>query len=215
VVFMRDLQRSRERLLVTREQERQRLREDLHDGLGPTLAGVALGLESARRQMAGGAVASELADLSSDVELALDDLKRIVAELRPAALDELGLVDALKQYAQALDASSPMRVSVRMGGRLPDLPTSHELAAYFIAREAMNNAVRHSAGTSCEVSVRWADGLHVRVRDDGAGLPAEPRPGVGLDSMRRRARALGGECRVGPPQRGGGTEVTLWLPTTS
>jgi signal transduction histidine kinase len=201
----RDLVRSRERIVVAREEERRRIRRDLHDGLGPTLAGVALGLDAAHRAAGRAGLGQTLGldALHADVQHGLDDLKRIVARLRPAALDDIGLVASLRDYGSSLTASGRIQVSVDCAEELPALPAAVEMAAYFVAREAMNNAARHSHGSHCQVSLRFADGLDVLVTDDGRGIGPVPRPGVGLGSITERARELGGDCSIKPVPTGG------------
>lgn len=205
VLLNRDLLRSRERLVVAREEERRRIRRDLHDGLGPTLAGVALGLDAAHRSALRAGVGESLSldALHADVEHGLDDLKRIVAELRPAALEDIGLVASLLDYGSLLSASGRILVSVECAEELPELPAAVETAAYFVAREAMNNAARHSRGSHCLVSLSCTDDLEVRVVDDGRGMSVANPAGVGLGSMAARARELGGDCRVEPVPSGG------------
>jgi signal transduction histidine kinase len=232
VLLNRDLVRSRGRLVVAREEERRRIRMDLHDGLGPTLAGVALRVDAAHRA-AGRAGVSEMLRLDAihaDVQHGLDDLKLLVASLRPAALDDIGLVATLQDYASGLTASGRIRVSVECGDPLPPLPAAVEVAAYFVAREAMNNAVRHSRGRNCLVRLRYADALEVDVTDDGLGIAttslieASARSpwqadrdqkatssGVGLGSMTDRARELGGDCSI-ESIPSGGTRVHARLP---
>lgn len=213
VLLNRELVRSRERLIVAREEERRRIRRDLHDGLGPTLAGVALGLDAAHRSAGRAGLAESLGldVIHTDVQQGLDDLKRIVAQLRPAALDDIGLVASLRDYGSVLTGSGRIRVSVDCAGELPALPAAVEAAAYFVAREAMNNAARHSQGSRCWVSLGFADGLEVRVTDDGRGIDTVSRAGVGLGSIAERARELGGECSI-EQRPAGGTCVHARIP---
>jgi signal transduction histidine kinase len=220
VLLNRELVRSREQLVMAREEERRRIRRDLHDGLGPTLAGVALGLDAARRA----AVRSGLADglgldaIHADVEQGLDDLKRVVARLRPAALDDVGLIESLRDYASVLTGSGRIRVSVDCPEMLPELPAAVEAAAYFVAREAMNNAARHSQGSRCLVSIGFAEGLEVWVTDDGCGISLAGAggrgPGLGLGSMAERAGELGGSCKI-EQLAAGGTCVHARIPVHS
>jgi signal transduction histidine kinase len=131
--------------------------------------------------------------------------------LRPPALDQLGLVDALREQADALGASSGMQIIVSAPDRLPPLPAAVEVAAYRIIQEALTNAARHSRARRCTVDLRLDGALHVIVEDDGVGLPADYRAGVGLASMRERAEELGGSCQI--EQRAeGGTRVAALLP---
>jgi signal transduction histidine kinase len=209
-----DLQHARERLVLGREEERRRLHRDLHDGLGPTLAGVVLGLDGVRRALGGDQVAvQQLVDrLKADVQAAVADTRRLVYELRPPALDELGLVAALRKQAASLGLDGQgIQVQVEAPDRLDGLPAAVEVAAYRIALEALTNARRHAQAHRCQVRLALDDGLRIEVRDDGRGLPADPADGVGLASMRERAGELGGWCEIEPAPNGG-TSVRAWLP---
>ncbi|GAA1283204.1 hypothetical protein Psi02_30780 [Planotetraspora silvatica] len=188
-----DLLRSRERLIAATEEERRRLRRDLHDGLGPGLAGVVLGLQRARRHLATdpAAATSQLDELTSQTQQAVAEVRRLVYGLRPPALDELGLVGALHEHARVLGG-----ITVDGPDPAPALPAAVEVAAYRIALEAMTNSARHARAATCTVRVRIDGALHLEVADDGAGLPAEYRAGVGISSMRERATELGGFCAI-------------------
>jgi signal transduction histidine kinase len=211
-----DLQRSRERLVLAREEERRRLRRDLHDGLGSALAGLALYAGNARRALPAGLteVARWVAQLEDGIGAAVVDVRRIVDDLRPPALDELGLLGALRQQA----AASPLRVSLDAPAKLAPLPAAVEVAAYRIVVEALVNAARHSRSDHATVRVSVHDGpaptLRLEVQDAGVGPPATPPAGVGLQSMRERAAELGGVCEVGPGVDGGTlVRAVLPLPT--
>ena len=209
------LERERDRVLTATHAERDRIRRDLHDGLGPSLAGVGLGVQAVQARLGEGAdpaTRALLARVRQEVDGAVGEVRRILDGLRPAPLDEVGFVAAVQRHAEALAPSVPVRVTAEP---LPPLPPEVETAAYRIAQEALTNAARHSGARSAEVGLRARDGrLEVAVADDGAGFPAEdgaPRPGgVGLASMRTRARAVGGELTVssGPA----GTRVVAGLP---
>ena len=216
VLANRELQRSRQEIVAAREEERRRLRRDLHDGLGPSLATMAMRLESAQDliatdpRQATEAVAA-LADLARDE---ITEVRRLVDGLRPAALDQLGLVSALRQRAaqHELSAGDGAFVwTVDADEDVEPLPAAVEVAAYRIALEAVTNAVRHSSARACTVNLARDGGdLLVRVRDDGQGL-ADGRPaGVGLVSMRERAEELGGTCIVTSDETG--TLVDARLP---
>ncbi|MCI0397325.1 MAG: GAF domain-containing sensor histidine kinase [Chloroflexi bacterium] len=208
-----DLQRSRQRLVTTREEERRRLRRDLHDGLGPTLASLAQRLDTARILVARDpdAAAALLGDLKVQVKATISDIRRLVYALRPPALDELGLLSAIREHAAPYNQSNGLGVSLEAPERLPPLPAAVEVAAYHIALEALTNASRHAHAQSCHIRLSLANGLCLEVTDDGDGLPTEYQSGVGLSSMRERAAELGGECRIEPgPARG--TRVWAWLP---
>lgn len=205
-----DLQRSRERLVLAREEERRRLWRDLHDGLGSALAGLVLHAGNARRALPGDPEAATgwAVRLEDGIGAAMGEVRRIVEDLRPSSLDELGLVGALRRQAESL----PVRVTVEAPPELPPLPAAVEVAAYRIAVEALVNAARHSQADRATVQVDLCDGsLRVQVSDPGIGLPARPRRGVGLQSMRERAAELGGECTAGQGP-GGGTMVQAVLP---
>ncbi len=209
------LERERDRVLTATHAERDRIRRDLHDGLGPSLAGVGLGVQAVQARLGEGAdpaTRALLARVRQEVDGAVGEVRRILDGLRPAPLDEVGFVAAVQRHAEALAPSVPVRVTAEP---LPPLPPEVETAAYRIAQEALTNVARHSGARSAEVGLRARDGrLEVAVADDGAGFPAEdgaPRPaGVGLASMRTRARAVGGELTVssGPA----GTRVVAGLP---
>jgi signal transduction histidine kinase len=210
VSLTRDLARSHERLVAATEEERRRLRRDLHDGLGPTLAGVVLGLHRTRQRLAvDPAVAqTQLDDLARQVQEAVADVRRLVYGLRPPAVDDLGLVGAIKEQAQVMGG---VEVHGVVDG---DLPAAVEVAAYRIALEAMTNSVRHGGGRWCRVALELNGALHVVVEDDGIGLPEQFRAGVGLTSMRERASELGGTCSI-TRRNPTGTTVLAVLPVTS
>lgn len=214
-----DLQRSRERLVEAREEERRRLRRDLHDGLGPQLSSQALTIDAVRKLMRRDPEAAEelLLDLKADAQDAVTDVRRLVYGLRPPALDDLGLLGALRESAAQYSAKG-LRVSVEGPEELPTLSAAVEVAAYRIAQEALTNVVRHAGANTCTVSfaVQEPGTLCVEVRDDGRGIPdseANPslRAGVGLMSMRERATELGGSLFVEPLPEGG-TRVRAKLP---
>jgi two-component system, NarL family, sensor kinase len=193
VSLKRDLLRSRERLVAATEEERRRLRRDLHDGLGPALAGVVLGLQRARRHIdvdpAG--ARKQLDELTVQTQQAIAEVRRLVYDLRPAALDELGLVGALTEQARTLGP-----ITVLGPDRPLQLPAAVEVAAYRIALEAMTNTVRHAAATEATVRVSVDGALHLEISDNGIGLPAAYQAGVGIRSMRERAAELGGRATI-------------------
>lgn len=206
-----ELQRSREQLVTAREEERRRIRRDLHDGLGPALSGVVFQLESARLGVAQdpagagervGAAAQQLQEVVADV-------RRLVHDLRPPALDDRGLVGALGQLGERMAVPVQVRALA-----LPPLPAAVEVAAYRIAAEAMTNLARHSGAARGEVCLRVEDdALVVDVADDGVGVDPAATAGVGLLSLRERAEELGGRTEVGSPGlEGRGTLVRARLP---
>ena len=210
--YVGELTLSRERLVLGREAERARLRRDLHDGLGPALAGLALALTAARRLLRSDPDSADTLLQTAETEASTSwrDVRRILDDLRPPGLEELGLVGALEERGRALSRPGEFTVTVAADG-LPPLPTAVETAAYRIALEAMSNSARHAHARRCAVAVT-ADGLlHVTVEDDGAGLPSQPIPGVGIQSMQARAADLGGQLRLGLSD-GGGTRIDADLP---
>jgi signal transduction histidine kinase len=215
-MFERDqLLRSRERLVTAREEERRRLRRRLHDGIGPTLAAMTIQLDVARDQIRAdpGGAEGTLDRIKQQTQDVLADIRGIARELRPPALDEVGLVGALRQRADELsvDPAAGILVSVVVGDDLPPLPAAVEVAAYRIATEAMLNAVRHGSASHCWVRLRILESLLVEIEDDGGGLPTDRHAGVGIAAMRERATELGGTLDIGP-RDGGGTRVLATLP---
>jgi signal transduction histidine kinase len=209
-----ELQRSRERLVTAREEERRRLRRDLHDELAPTLAALALNAATARdRASADAANFALLDELYRGLRATVGDIRRLVYELRPPALDELGLVAALLERATQYTAADGqgLQVVIDAPATLPPLPAAVEVAAYRIVQEALMNVVRHAQARTCTVRLQLVHGLQVEICDDGVGLPSEYRAGVGLRSMRERSLELGGRCTVERLQ-GGGTHVEALLP---
>jgi signal transduction histidine kinase len=216
-----ELQQARERLVTAREEERRRLRRDLHDGLGPALAAQTLKVGSARHFLTRDSATADrlLGELERDIAAALQEVRRLVYDLRPPALDDLGLVGALRLLAAQYsgEVAGP-QVAVE-APELPPLPAAVEVAAYRIAQEALANAVRHGRAGRCAVRLEVTDGragqprLALEVADDGRGIAPEARGGVGLHSMRERAAELGGSCSVSP-RPGGGTLVRAELPLT-
>ena len=208
------LARSRGQIVAAREEERRRLRRDLHDGLGPTLAAIGLKLDVARERAATDAasVAPLLDEIRTDVRSVISHVRRLARELRPPTLDSLGLAGAIGQQAAALGGGSGPSIVVEIDGSLPPLPAAVEVVAYRIATEAMANAVRHAAATSCIVRLTVdRDGLVVEVTDDGRGIDPSASTGVGLRSIDERAAEVGGDVDL-LARPGGGTIVRARLP---
>lgn len=202
-----DLQHSRERLVLAREEERRRLRRDLHDGLGPQLAAVAMQLERlVDRLPPDDALRARGRQTTDQLRDTVVTVRHIVEDLRPPALDDLGLLGAL---AQLVEPYAPV-ASLHAPATMPALPAATESAAFRIVGEALTNAMRHSGGTRCDVrmAVR-APWLIVEVCDDGAGIADGAVPGVGLESIRDRASEVGGRLEV---TGGSGTTVRARLP---
>ena len=202
-----ELQASRERIIAAREEERRRLRRELHDGLGPTLTGIAFAADAAANTIDDDPEESQrlLTSLRRDTRVALADVRRLVDNLRPPALDELGLVGALRQRADQLswraDGES-VHVRLDVPDEVPVLPAAIEVATYRIATEALTNVVRHSRASGAVVRLRCDERVDLSITDDGPPNGAWA-PGVGLDAMRERAAELGGSFRAGPTPTGG------------
>ncbi len=214
-----DLQRSRERIVAAGEDERRRLRRDLHDGLGPTLVAIGMRAEAVAARLADDpqAARAELDRRRAAVDLAVADVRRVVDGLRPPAVDEVGLVAALRLAADRLSAGGEAPdLVIESTGALPPLPAAVEVAAYRIATEAMTNTARHASATRCTVRLEARDGpagdvLTIHVADDGIGLRDGIVEGVGLSSMRERAAELGGDLGIEAPP-GGGTTILATIP---
>ncbi|WP_238015853.1 sensor histidine kinase [Dactylosporangium sp. AC04546] len=206
VRYSADLQHSREQLVLAREEERRRLRRDLHDGLGPTLAALTMRAEAAQ-EVGGEAAQRLLEEIVTDTQTALADVRRIIEGLRPPALDTLGLVGAIRAHVASWPAGP--RVVLDAPDDIVELPAAAEVAAYRIAVEALANARRHAGASTVRVAVAVdGDALTLSVHDDGAGA-GSATPGVGMHSMRERAAELGGTLVFGT---GDGTTVTARLP---
>ncbi len=207
--------RSRAEIVSAQQEERRRLRRDLHDGLGPSLAAVGLGLRRIGGHLEPGSPDADIVQaLADEVQRAVAEVRRVCEGLRPPALDDLGLVGAVRQVASRLAPDGVPTILVE-GVRLPELGAAAEVASYRIAVEAATNAVRHAGAAAVSVRIEGtADGLLVRVGDDGHGLGAERSGGIGMGAMVERAAELGGTLTVvTAPQ--GGTVVTAFLPTAA
>ena len=196
-----DLRRSRERLVTTREEERRRLRRDLHDGVGPSLAGALMKMEVARARLPKDPDEAErlLGELAVETRRTIDEVRRLTYDLRPPALDELGLVGALRERASTFVGVSAQPLTVRIEAtELPPLPAAVEVAAYRIGLEALTNVIRHAVAERATLRLSQDGGdLVVEVEDDGCGVDQVPHPGgVGHRSMVERAEELGGRVVV-------------------
>jgi two-component system, NarL family, sensor kinase len=207
--LFRDLRDSRERLVMTREEERRRLRRDLHDGLGPSLVGLSMQVEAVRKLVAGPARATAILDgLAGDLSACRAEIRLVVDHLRPAALDS-GLAAALRAECQRFSTPA-LTVGVQFVGDLDGLPAAVEVAAFRVVAEALTNVTRHALAGSCRVLVQRDRWLRIEVADDGIGIGAPTGDGVGLSSMRERAAELGGQFAVTRTEPG--TAVTLRIP---
>lgn len=218
VTLAQDLQASRERIVTSREEERRRLRRDLHDGLGAQLAALMMQTGIARSQVRidPARAEAELDLLRDELKVALAEIRELVQGLRPPALDELGLAGALRSRLERLGrgpSEHPLALTVEIAEPLPPLTAATEVAVYRIVEEAVTNVLRHARASTLQVVIRHdPSALEVTVRDDGAGIPADHSSGVGWQSMRERTSELGGSIVVGPGPDGQGTSVQARFP---
>lgn len=212
-----ELQQSRQRIVTTREEERRRLRRDLHDGLGPALASLPLKVDAA----------IDLFDLDRDTSIRLlgevkrqaqqlvGDVRQVVNDLRPPALDELGLVEAIRgAVAHLHNHMSPLQIRLDADAVPRNLPAAVEAASYRIVMEAVTNVVKHAHAQHCEITLKLLQApaqLQITVEDNGDGLAEQVRANVGLRSMRERAEEVGGTFHIAS-RSSGGTCVSVALP---
>ena len=199
--------------LAAQERERLRIGRALHDEAGQTLTAVALEIE---RAAADGPTEQreQMAALASQLHESLDDIRRISRDLRPEALDDLGLLNALIALTRRVDRQGGVRVERRLSTDLPRLSSELELVIYRVAQEALTNVLRHAEATECVVSLEASNGqLELRVSDDGVGMPQELREHtIGIEGMRERALLANGTLSL-ESRRRKGTDVILRLPT--
>lgn len=204
-------QESSSRALAAQETERLRVAQELHDELGQALTAVLLDLARAERQ-APDPLKGQLREVQEGVRASLDDARRIALELRPEALDDLGLAAALRVLAERVGKRAGIDVDHQVQRGLPPLTREQELVLYRVAQEALTNVVRHAAASRAELALVRNDGqLRLRIRDDGRGLPAEPAGGGGVRGMRERALMVQADLTISERAEGG-VEVTLDLP---
>jgi signal transduction histidine kinase len=197
----KELRESRSRIVAAREEERRRLRRDLHDGVGPSLAAIVLKLNAAQSRPDADERNALLAETRDEVRSAIGEVRRLVDDLRPPAIDEVGLVGAIRQRAAGF--SGEVAIDVSGPDALPTLPAAVEVAAYRIASEALTNVARHSGATRCRVAVALDGAFELTVADNGTGTGTRTTRGVGWTSMRERAAELGGSCTITSRPEGG------------
>ena len=200
-----ELRRSSVAIVVAREEERRRLRRDLHDGIGPTLTGISLGLRTSVRRLARSSPATEevqgaqrlLERLADEVDNVVVELKQIVRNLRPTVLDQLGLLGAVTEFARQFDED--LDISLDLPPDPLQLPAAVEVATYRIVTEAVTNVVRHAGAERCWLTITAAAAngtVDIDVVDDGVGISDPVATGVGLAAMRERAAELGGQVEL-------------------
>ena len=208
--LVHELERSRNRIVAAREEERRRLRRDLHDGVASALAGIALQLDCLG-ECAADDLPVAIGQIRRDAQVVSAEVRALVDDLRPPALDHLGLAEAVQEHAARWQRNGGLTVRVA-ADPLPPLPAAPELAAYRIVTEAITNVGRHAAATQCQVNISL-DGtwLAAEIVDNGTGFDSNAVAGVGLAAMRERATEVGGEFDV-RSQPDHGTRITARLP---
>jgi signal transduction histidine kinase len=214
-----DLLRSRAQIVNEREDERLRIRHDLHDELGPILASQGLKLAAVRQMLRTQPEKAErlVDDIIQQSQQTIADIRRLVHGLRPPALDQLGLVEAVRDLIRynGGDELSGGGLNFEISAPespLPKLSAAVEVNAYRIVLEALANTARHAQARYCAVKIEVEpDTFVIQIQDDGIGMPKDYRAGVGLRSMRARAEEIGGCLNVEPVQPHG-THITVRLP---
>ncbi|HEX4008441.1 MAG TPA: histidine kinase [Solirubrobacteraceae bacterium] len=197
------------RVLAGQEAERLRIAQELHDQVGQELTAVLLGLARVHAQVQA-PLREGVADVQETVRASLEDVRRIALELRPEALDDLGLTSALAVLGERFAERSGIVVEQRVADRLPALDPNAELVVYRVAQEALTNVARHSGVTRARLELRRdGDNLVMVVSDQGRGLVAGGEPGTGMRGMRERAALIGAELEIGRADGGAGCRVAL------
>jgi signal transduction histidine kinase len=197
-----ELRASRRRIVAGREEERRRLRRDLHDGVGPSLAAIVLKLNATESRSDPDERNALIAEVREEVKAAIAEVRRLVDDLRPPAIDEVGLLNAMRQRAAAL--SGDVTFEVTGPAPPPPLPAAVEVAAFRIAAEAMTNVARHSGATRCRVEIEVSGTtFQLTVSDNGHGTDRTTEGGIGWTTMRERAAELGGSCTITSRPEGG------------
>jgi two-component system sensor histidine kinase UhpB len=200
------------RVLAAQEAERLRIAQELHDQVGQELTAVLLGLSRVQTQ-ASPALREDLTAVQDVARASLEDVRRIAIELRPEALDDLGLESALAVLAERLSERLGLDVTLTMPRDLPELGREGELVVYRVAQEALTNVARHSGVDRAELTVAQQPGqLSLIVRDRGRGLPAASAPGTGMRGMQERAALIGAELQIRDRPEEAGCEVRLAVP---
>jgi two-component system, NarL family, sensor histidine kinase UhpB len=204
---------STRRVLAAHESERLRIAQELHDEVGQTLTAVLLQLSRVQERLPAD-LSGELNEAREAARASLEDVRRITTELRPEALDDLGLASALAALSDGFGQRAGIRVARHIQSDLPQLSREAELVVYRVAQEALTNVARHAGSDRAELTVTSdADQLTLAVRDYGRGLPNEyPADGTGVRGMRERAGLIGANLKIGTPRNGAGTELRLELP---
>ncbi|MDX2140563.1 MAG: sensor histidine kinase [Chloroflexota bacterium] len=212
VLLNQELQVSRQKIVTTREEERRRLRRDLHDGLGPTLAAqmFRIGAAQSLLQKNPEKTAAILDELQTGIENTLTSIRQLVYELRPPMLDQLGLSGAISDFVTQVDRDG--KIKLTLPEQLPPLNAALEVAAFRIMQTGLDNVIKHAQATSCDARMTVTkDHLHIEIVDNGIGIAEKYRAGVGLTSMRERTDELGGSFAIVPVQPHG-TRLSVSFP---
>jgi signal transduction histidine kinase len=206
-------------VVAAQEAERMRIARELHDETGQSLTAIGLGLRAVSPAIGadGDRAGENLKQLSHLVDHALVELQRLIADLRPSHLDDLGLDATLRWYAGEIQTRLRMAVEVTINGEKRDLPSEMKITLFRIAQEALTNAIKHSGADSVKVGLDYnPDGVRLRVIDDGVGfnprtIRTGSRPSWGLVGMEERTALLGGSFRISS-RPGEGTTVDVFIP---
>jgi two-component system sensor histidine kinase UhpB len=200
------------RVLAGQEAERLRIAQELHDQVGQELTAVLLGLARVEAR-APQEIRDEVSEVQEAVRSSLEDVRQIALELRPEALDDLGLESALAVLCERFTERTGVAVTQRIEPELPPVSPEAELVLYRVAQEALTNVARHSGAAAAELElVRCGDALTLTVGDRGRGLAADHVAGSGMRGMRERAALIDGRLTVGPASANGGCRVDLIVP---
>ncbi len=208
----RELQVSRQKIVTAREEERRRLRRDLHDGLGPTLAAQMFRVGAAQDLIHKNPekTIKILDDLQDGIEGTLTSVRQLVYELRPPLLDQMGLAGALNDFLSRHEGGGAIHLNLPK--QLPVVNAAVEVAAYRIMQTGLDNVIKHAQATSCDARLSFTeDNLYIEIVDNGIGIADKYRAGVGLTSMRERAEELGGTFAIAPTQPHG-TRLSVSIP---
>ena len=201
------------RVLAGQEAERLRIAQELHDQVGQELTAVLLGLARVEARVPT-ALSGDVEEVQGAVRGSLEDVRRIAIELRPEALDDLGLQSALAVLCERFTERFGLQVSQQLGQQLPELSPDAELVVYRVAQEALTNVARHSGAREADLTLAPDDGLlTLTVTDGGGGLPEGHTPGTGIRGMRERATLIGANLTIEGDPVTGGTRVRLEVPT--
>jgi two-component system, NarL family, sensor histidine kinase UhpB len=198
--------------LIAQERERLRIARALHDEAGQTLTAVILEIERAATREPESA-RGQMAALAAELRSTLDEIRRISRELRPEALDDLGLVNALIALSSKTERQGGVKIARNVSEDLPPLSKEQELVIYRVVQEALTNVLRHAAASHCLIELQTRDGrVDLRVSDDGRGMPDHVEDeAIGIEGMRERAMLAGGSLAI-ESRDGGGTTVRLSIP---